>query len=169
MIKIIDYLKNGDLRSISQVNQLVTLINNQADFDRLFNYLNASDRLVAMRAADAVEKLTRQSRHFLKAHKVAYLELLSKAADKELKWHLAQLAPRFSYSDREFEAVWQCLKMWAEQRGESKIVRVNAVQALFELADKAEIYQTQLKQIVANIKREAIPSIDARLKKLELY
>ncbi len=168
MTDILSYLIEGDLRSISKVDQLVEQITTQADFDVLFKYLQTDDRLVVMRAADAVEKITRQNPQFLVAHKKAYLSLLTKAKNKELKWHLAQLAVRLSYSSEELEVVWQRLQKWVTTKKESKIVRVNAVQALFELSQIDQSRQQQFHKIAQILKGEGVPSIDARLRKLNI-
>ncbi len=166
MLKIIDYLTGGDLRSISRVDQLVKQINSQADFDELFDFLSAADRLIAMRAADAVEKITRQRSDYLTEHKVQFIDLLANAKQKEFKWHLAQLASRFDFSGSELATVWQQLQYWLTDSKESKIVRVNALQALFDLSRDNGYYQKQFAAIVGQIKTDAAPSIAARLKKL---
>ncbi len=166
MNKILSYLTGGDLRSTGKVDQLVDLITEQDDFDILFRYLQSSDRLIVMRAADAVEKLTRQTPQFLIAHKAAYIDLLRVAENKELKWHLAQLANRFDYDDAELAGVWQCLKSWTEDKTCSKIVRVNALQALYDLAKDNAYFKAQFKIIVDRLKSENVPSINARIRKL---
>lgn len=53
------YLQGGDLRSIADVDQLIPLIKTQKTFDELFSCLESEDRLIVMRAADAIEKITR--------------------------------------------------------------------------------------------------------------
>ncbi len=168
MNDILSYLIEGDLRSISKVDQLVEQITTQADFDVLFKYLQTDDRLVVMRTADAVEKITRQNPQFLVVHKKAYFSLLTKAKNKELKWHLAQLAARFSYSSEELEVIWQRLQKWATDKKESKIVRVNAVQALFDLSLIDLSRRPQFQKMAQILKSEGVPSIDARLRKLNI-
>ncbi len=166
MDKILNCLTGGDLRSIGKVDQLVDLITRQDDFDKIFAYLHSSNRLIAMRASDVVEKLTRQTPQFLIAHKAAYIDLLRVAENKELKWHLAQLANRFDYTNAELTGVWRCLKGWTEDKKCSKIVRVNALQALYDLAKDNANFKAQFKIIVDRLKSENVPSINARIRKL---
>jgi len=64
-----DILKGGDLRSIGQSNNVVSLIHNQESFDKLFQQLFHNDRKVVMRTADAIEKMTLNNRDYLKRHK----------------------------------------------------------------------------------------------------
>jgi hypothetical protein len=59
MNKIRNALTGGDLRSIGRSNEIVSSIKNQKEFDILFELLFSSDRILVMRAADAIEKVTK--------------------------------------------------------------------------------------------------------------
>lgn len=161
------YLKGGDLRSIGKVENLIPLVQNQATFDKLFKYLHSGDRLVVMRAADAIDKVTVNKPEFLSKHKKNIVQFLSTATDKEFKWHLALLIPRLILSDKELEETWDKLSKWAKDKEESKIVRVNSLQSLFNLARQHTEYEGEFQLISEQIKSENIPSITARLKKLK--
>ncbi len=39
MADMLQYLTGGDLRSIADVHKVVTLVNSQSEFDKLFQYL----------------------------------------------------------------------------------------------------------------------------------
>ena len=125
-------LKGGDLRSIGQSNAIISMVQNQESFDALFQQLFSTDRNVVMRAADAIEKITRKGVSYLKPHKREILSLCSSAKDIELKWHLALLVPRLSLTSKELGQIWQTLTTWATDRKESRIVRVNSLQGLFD-------------------------------------
>jgi hypothetical protein len=56
-------LIGGDLRSIGDSSKIIKLINNQNDFDLLFGFINSDDRLIVMRAADVIEKITRNKKN----------------------------------------------------------------------------------------------------------
>ena len=133
MKKIADMLKDGDLRSIGQANKIVSLIDNQVSFDELFQQLFHPDRRVAMRSADAIEKITLKNPDFLKQHKASILKLTEGAKHSELKWHLALIVSRLHLTKIEFGKVWQTLTDWANDKKESRIVRVNSLQSLFNL------------------------------------
>jgi len=162
------YLEGGDLRSIAGVDELVSLIQSQADFDRLFAYLYSEERLIRMRAADAIEKISAERSEFLSEHKVKLIQLLKTANYKELKWHLALIISRVKLTLNEFRDVWKILSNWAKNKKESKIVRVNALQSLFELSNKRKDYKNEFHAVVEQIKIENIPSINARLRKLKI-
>lgn len=161
------YLQGGDLRSIAKVNEIVLFVENRADFDELFQYLYSDDRLIVMRAADAIEKITMQKPEYLITHRNAITALLKQAANKELKWHLALLTTRVNWSTDEVRIVWNRLLKWAADKKESKIVRVNAVQALFEISQKKIELKKDFDKIIRKIEVENIPSLKARLRKLK--
>jgi hypothetical protein len=75
-VKLIKYLQGGDLRSIANVQELRTHIKNQKDFDSLFQFLHSKDRVLIMRAADALEKISREHPNYLWAHQGEILQFL---------------------------------------------------------------------------------------------
>ena len=166
MKKIADILKGGDLRSIGQSNKIVSLIDNQGRFDELFQQLFHSDRKVVMRSADAVEKITLKNPGFLERHKASILKLVETARHIELKWHLALIASRLELTKREFRKVWQILTDWANNKKESKIVRVNSMQGLFNLLKANQELKQDFNLTLNRIEKEGIPSINARIKKI---
>jgi len=166
MIDFRALLSGGDVRSIGKSNIVVTAIRNQQDFDRLFGCLYYSERLVVMRAADAVEKITIHTPEYLDKHKEAVFEFCIKCRHKELKWHLALLLPRLSLDKKEFFHVWNILIHWTKDKNNSRIVRVNALQALAELTQKDNSYKIAFYNILEKLENEKIPSILARIRLL---
>lgn len=49
MNNLTKYLQGGDLRLISEVEQVIELVNTQFDFDQLFRHLYSSDRLIVIK------------------------------------------------------------------------------------------------------------------------
>lgn len=105
-----EQLSGKDLRSISQADYLVTQITTQTLFDQLFRYLYDKDRLIVMRSADAIEKITLKKSIFLTTHKEEIFVLCKQAENKEFKWHLALLLSRFSYTFEEADVAFSILK-----------------------------------------------------------
>lgn len=120
-----------------------------------------------MRAADAVEKITIRNKHYLEPHKDQLLAILKSADHKELKWHIAQLLPRTALSKNELEDVWHKLNYWALNKHESKIVRVNALQGLFDLSTTHPVLQESFRHTLKALEHEPIPSLQARIRKLK--
>lgn len=160
-------LTGGDLRSLGKANAVVKATKNQEDFDQLFSCLLLTDRLVVMRAADAVEKLSAHHHEYLAPHKKEVLRLCHQETHKELKWHLAQLVPRLPLSATEFKESWSLLSTWARDKSNSRIVRVNAVQSLADLVAQKRGSASELSLLIAEIEKENIPSLNARIKSIE--
>jgi hypothetical protein len=166
ILQLEEILSGGDRRSKGQSEAAVALIDGQEAFSALFSMLYHPARLVVMRAADAVEKVTITHPGYLAPHKDDLLQLLPQAAYIELKWHLAQLAGRIGWSPAELKAAWQTLSAWALDSGESRIVRVFSLQTMFDLAGEAPRLADDLEEIMSVLEREPIPSMAARLRML---
>lgn len=159
-------LLGKDLRSISRSNEVVRSVTDQEDFDELFNLLLHHERLLVMRAADAIEKITLTNRNFLAPHKKQLLTLLRSTIHLELKWHLALLVSRLDLSVEECREVWGILSYWALNPNESKIVRVHALQGLFELSRQFPDFADSFQHTLQMLEHVQIPSLQARIKRL---
>lgn len=162
-----DLLKGGDLRSIGKANEAVKNVSSQDSFDALFDGLHHNDRRIVMRTADAIEKMTRSKPEFLNKHKNELLKLCADAKEIELKWHLAQLVPRIRLTPSETGEIWQLLRQWIVDRHESRIVRTNSLQALFDLQKTHVELKNDFFHIIEAIREENIPSLNARIKQIE--
>lgn len=163
---LLQFLQGKDLRSTGNVEQLIPLIICQKDFDALFNFLNSSDRIIVMRAADAVEKISRAHPEFLKPHKEEILGFLDSARDQEFKRHLALMVSRLDLTAEEVGRVWSRLTTCATDRKESRIMRVNSLQALSELTYQNKDLKQHLELTFEEVSKENIPSINARIKRI---
>lgn len=159
-------LLGKDLRSIGRSDEVVRLVQDQTDFDELFKLLLHHERLLVMRAADAIEKITTTRKQFLEPHKDQILILARSAMDKELKWHIAQLISRIPLSTPEVKEVSDLLVYWAKNPHESKIVRVKALQGLYELSLQFPNLKDRLEDTISILEHEPIPSLRARIRKL---
>lgn len=161
-----ELLLGGDLRRLRGSNRVAEAVNDQRSFDELFSYIFHHERPLVMRVADSVEKISRKHPEYLLPHKTQLLALIHSADHQELKWHIAQLLPRLPLSDTELESVWNTLAYWARNVNESKIVRVNALQGLHDLALLHPDHAEKFNRVVAAVEHEPVPSIQARLRKL---
>ncbi len=157
-------LSGGDLRSIGRSGSVISKIKRQCDFDELFGYLFHHDRIVVMRAADAIEKITLTKPEYLKNHAQEIISLSGKAKNKELMWHLAQLLSRLRLDRSEFESSWNILAKWVKDKTNSRIVRVNSLQALFDLLSQDKSLLGDFNLILLELEKENIPSIRVRIK-----
>ena len=168
MKNFIKLLGGGDHRSISGVNKVVSQVETQEEFDRLFSCLNLEDDLIVERAIDAIEKISQRNPEFLSKHKRKILEMLKLDASKLIKWHLAQIVSRLELNETEFGIVWDKLTRWARNKKESRILRVHAIQSLFNLLNERKELKKDFEWTIKEVKEENIPSIQARLKILKL-
>lgn len=167
MTRFAKLLSGGDLRSIGKSNAVIDKIRSQKDFDDLFEYLFHADRIIVMRAADAIEKITVNNPKYLSRHKKKVLGLSNVAKDKELKWHLALLMCRLELDENEFAQVWHILTAWARDKNNSRIVRVNSIQGLFDLKSQRNELEKDLALTLAELEKENVPSLNARMKRLK--
>ena len=159
-------LSGRDLRSLGHNDKIIELVTDQKSFDKLFALIFHHERSVVMRAPDAVEKITLKNPNYLTLHKKQLIQALKTADQKELKWHMAQLIPRIELNKKEATEVVQILTQWARNKNESRIVRVNSLQGLFDLARKYPDWTERISETIALMQRENIPSIQARIRKL---
>ena len=93
------------------------------------------------------------------------IKFLKDAQDKEFKWHLALLVSRINLNRNEIGQVWTKLTKWAKDKSESKIVRVNSLQALHNLTKKYTDLERDFVLTIQEVKSENVPSINARIRK----
>jgi hypothetical protein len=122
-----------------------------------------------MRAADVIEKITLERSSYLKKHKKALLKLCKTATNKELRWHLALLVVRLELELDELNDVIKQLTSWVLDKQESRIVRVNSLQALYELSNNYQKVKLEFQGIISELKKQNIPSINSRIRILKLY
>jgi len=160
-------LSGGDLRSIGKYYSIVAKVKTQEAFDELFKCMHYPDRVVVMRTADCVEKITATIPAYLEDHKREILELSKSSVDKELVWHLAQIIPRLNLAGGDFKKAWNILCRWALDKSGSRIVRVNSIAGLCDLAQGRVSEMNKLTKILAELEQENIPSLTARIKRLK--
>jgi len=163
-------LSGGDLRSIGQSNAVSVIVAGQGDFDAVFKLLFDPDRIVVMRSADAIEKITQRHPEYLSKHIREILEISERATNKELVWHLAQLISRLHMEPKEFTRGVILLKSWLINKNNSRIVRANAIESLYKMARGDNELKKGLEKLIARVRLENIPSLNARIKKCrQLY
>ena len=60
------------------------------------------------------------------------------------------------------------MKTWARDPSESKIVRVNALQALFDLIGQDQGLEKEFNILIKELEKEDIPSVNARIGKMKM-
>ncbi|HEX4662892.1 MAG TPA: hypothetical protein VH196_00790 [Terriglobales bacterium] len=160
-----DYLAGKDRRSIGRVNKLVKVMERQPELlPQLVREMWNANPVVAMRAADAVEKLTRGQGGALQRFKKELLGLAEEASKQELRWHLGAMLPRLNLSTAERRRTVNILMRYLEDR--SSIVRTFALQALFDLSLCDAALQPQMEELLTTALHTGTAAMRARARKL---
>jgi hypothetical protein len=139
---------------------------------QLLECLWDQESAVAMRAADALEKLTRQCPHtpdpvlesllglLERSWKPALIGLLTEATENKLRWCLAAMVPRLALTASERERVAGSLRSYLEDR--SSIVKTCALQGLADLARQDSSLLPEVIDLLQIHSRSGTPAMRAR-------
>jgi HEAT repeat protein len=162
---LVEKLKGGDLRSIGRVNEVVEeVINNPDIFTDLIRGMLHEDPVVRMRAADAVEKVTRRHPEYLLRFKTMILGQVAGLKQQEVRWHVAQIIPRLNLDQGEKRAAVEILFEYLEDQ--SRIVQTNALQSLVDLTQDDDALRPRAMNAVRKASRTGSPAVKNRAKKL---
>jgi hypothetical protein len=162
---ILALLAGGDRRSIGRANQVAAIVSKDPDlFPELMTGLWSENPLVRMRAADAVEKVSRKSPNLLDPYKAELLGLMSEADQQELRWHLAAIIPRLPLSAKERERAAAVFQHYLDDR--SSILKTFALQGLADLAQNDSALRSPVIEILRQAERGGTSAMKARSRKL---
>ncbi len=165
MNEILRQLTGGDRRSIGKSGDAVRRISRTPSlFSDLFEGMFAADPLIRMRAADAVEKVTRKRPDLLQPWKKPLLEQLSVLPEKEVRWHIAQIIPRLMLTPSESDSAVEILMGYLGD--ESSIVRTCSMQALADLAAHDARLRLQVTPLIERLSRTGTPAMRSRGRRL---
>lgn len=120
---------------------------------------------IRMRAADALERVSRVRPRDLDAYTDRLLTEVAAIDQAEVRWHVAQVLPRLALDDIQR---WRAAALMAQWFGhaESRIVRTSALQAMVDLAEN----DAGLRELAAEMMRAAlhsgVPSLAARARRI---
>lgn len=154
-------LTGGDRRSIGRANAVVKLIERSPSRIReAVKCLWDSDPLVAMRAADALEKISRKSAASLRPLKENLLGLAAETSQQELRWHLAVIVPRLRLTRVECDRFEEILHNYLQDR--SSIVKTFAMQGLCDLLDQNPEMRERTTDLSRSLTRKGTAAMRAR-------
>ncbi|MEQ1668894.1 MAG: DUF6157 family protein [Sulfuriferula sp.] len=165
MHAILKMLQGGDRRSIGRSNEVVAWVLEKPElFDVLMSGMKLDDPLVAMRCADAAEKITVLHPEYLRPYKRALIDDYSRIEQKEVRWHIAAMLPRLPLTAKEQQRVIDILLTYTHDR--SSIVKTLAMQALADLAWRDEKLKPLMRRHIEELMFIGTPAMKARGKKL---
>lgn len=161
---LLKMLAGGDRRSVGRSEEAAAeVLANPLLFPELVRGMASGDPVVAMRSADAAEKVTAHNPLVLAKQKKKILTL-ARTEQQEVRWHIAQMIPRIAWSAAERKSVANILNGYLEDT--SGIVRTFAMQALSELALKDSRLRPSVTRKIEELTRTGTPAMKARGKKL---
>ena len=165
MSKILNLLKEGDLRSIGKVPEVVEMVLAEpALFQTVLQGMVHEDPGVRMRSSDAVEKISRKDPDYLHPHKNFLLTKAICQTQQEVRWHIAQIIPRLSLDKSEKRYAVEVLFSYLGDQ--SKIVQTNALQALVDLTWEDDELFLRVKHEIERLAETGSPSVKNRARKL---
>jgi hypothetical protein len=165
MHALLQMLQGGDRRSIGRSNEVVAMVLAQPElFAVLMSGIALDDPLVAMRCADAAEKITVQHSEWLAPYKRTLIVDYSRIAQAEVRWHVAAMLPRLPLNKAERRQVFALLLTYTNDH--SSIVKTMAMQALFDLALHDAELQPLVRQHIEELCITGTAAMKARGRKL---
>jgi hypothetical protein len=159
-------LEGGDRRSTGRAVEAAAAV--LADEERaaeLWALIADADPLVRMRAADALEKVSRSRPDVLAPHKQGLLGGRYDDGTIELRWHLLAMAARLPLTSTESEVLMLRLDA-ALREDRSRIVKVMALQAAADVAARHPETMGAFRTMLDYAARSSLPSLAARARKL---
>jgi hypothetical protein len=159
-------LQGGDRRSIGRSDAVIAAVKREpARFAELWDCLTDGDPLVRMRAADALEKLSRDDPSALATYKDVLLARTPDDGTAEVRWHLIAMTSRLSLDAREAKGVAAYLERCLRD-DPSRIVKVAALQAAADLRSRHPELDDPFRDMLDWACSSPYPSVRARARKL---
>lgn len=163
---ILKKLAGGDRRSIGRADEVAEeVLGRPALFRALFQGVTCGDPIVRIRAADAMEKITRQRADLLVPYKKKLLEVAASAQEKEMRWHMAAILPRLRATASERAAAVDILYEYLRDPS-SSIVRAFAMQGLADFARQDRRLMARVAPMIEELTEIGTPAMRARGRKL---
>jgi len=167
MIKILEKLKGGDLRSIGRSREVVQdIFDNPALFETVFEGLLDDDSRIRMRSADVLEKASSKHPEYLQPFKTRLINDVSKIEQQEVRWHVAQMFSYLDVDEKERDKIIKILFSYIDGPGKSKIVKTFSIQTLADFAEKDEDLRPRMIRKLEEIINTGSPAMVSRGKKL---
>ena len=162
---ILKKLAGGDRRSIGRVSEVVAdVLSDPTLFETVFYGMLDDNPVIRMRSADAVEKITTRRPEYLQPYKTKLIQRVEKIEQQEVRWHVAQMAPRLKLSQEERTVVVEILLDYLNDQ--SKIVKTFSMQALADLAEQDASLLSQVVPLLEELTRTGSPAMRSRGRKL---
>ena len=165
MHPLVAKLQGTDRRSIGRSEEVARdVLADPGQFRLVFDAMLVPDPVVRMRAADAIEKITRCHADLLRGLEDRVLTEVAAIDQQEVRWHVAQLLPRLALTPPQRARAITILRGFVDD--DSRIVRTFAMQALADLAEHDEQMRRWVLPLLAELTRTGTPAMRSRGRKL---
>lgn len=163
---IIELLSQGDKRTVGSVDRVLKILETQPGLVKVvLECLSSADEVLAMHAADCLEKYSRTQPENLQGHVSKLMKLMQVKPQQELRWHLAQILPRLELSSSDMETA---ILVWGNDfyNSKSSIVRTASLQAMADIVTKYPLAQSRFNDMLGFALEQGTAAMKARAKHL---
>lgn len=162
MNDILQELTGGDLRSDGRADDVARIVINQPELlPDLIEGLASDNKIIRMRAAHAIEVISRENGGLLIEFKPRLIRCAKEDALPETRWHLAQVFGNIDLSKRELSIVVPILCGYLTSG--TILVRSWAVVGLGNIAEKNAQFRHEVLQEVARLNDDESPAVRSRV------
>lgn len=159
-------LGGGDRRSIAGAEAAAeAVLREPACFASLWKLIRDHDPLLRMRAADALEKVSRTRSDLFEPHAQSLLDGSLEDGSQELRWHLFAMASRLRLAPAKAAALMTRLED-AVRTDSSRIARATALEAAADLTARHPALAGRCDALIAEALQSPLPSLAARARKI---
>ena len=156
-----DMLVPGRRLDAGRVWEVVELIEGRpSKLSQLIECIFDDDPAIASRAADALERVTRDRAQQAQRWKEALLALLAETAEKKVRWNLALTIPRLKLSVSECRRIAEILNTWLDDP--SSIVKTAALHGMADLTRQDPESLPAVLDLLRVASRSGTPAMRAR-------
>jgi HEAT repeat protein len=150
-----------DRRSLGRAGLVIALVSaDLSRFGELFACLGESDPLVRVRAAGAVEKVTRDHPELLRPHKRWLLETLLEDPESQVRRHVSEMLPRLDLLPAEHvQAVAALIRRLDDS---SRFVQAAALDGLTEFATRDQTLRAPVRALLTERLEDGSSAVRAR-------
>jgi hypothetical protein len=159
-------LAGGDRRSLGRAAKVVDAVRaSPRRLPSLVKALGAADPVVALRAADVLEKVSRTDAAKLNRHRATLLRAAVRTSDPAVRWNLIQTLVRITSGARESARLARRLEVWYLTE-RSAIVRTSALDALVSLAERDARLRPAARRVFDDARVAGSAAVRARARRL---
>lgn len=165
-LDIISLLRKGDKRTVHTVDMVVEFaLNNTEEIPSILNSMRSDDPGLAMRAADAIQKIFVLQPTLIRPYVSDLFDILTVCDQKEIRWHLAQILPGLPMTAIQTH---HAAEIWLKDfySSESSIVKTFSMQAIFDVSNRSPILKSYFDDMAKYALDKGTPAMKSRAKAL---